>query len=181
MAHRVNASGNYLGRLAPHFSPPLLLPELVYLHSAYEEWARFHALQVLCPFHSAVLPCPGALSGSAHAPDSFRALERYVPDQRAAGLVQWGVFPWLQGAPPRTLLLHCLAAAVTPLLLLRRGRGSDTPQPTILQAPVSIRPRSTDSILLSPPASAAPRFGRSRSGLRVSVSRSQLESGRHFV
>ncbi|KAJ1158829.1 hypothetical protein NDU88_011502 [Pleurodeles waltl] len=63
----------------------------------------------------------------------------------------------------------------------RRGRRSNVPQTAIIPVPFSTRFRSTNSLLLSPPAPAGPRSGWTRPGLRVSASPSQLESGRHFV
>ncbi|KAJ1158839.1 hypothetical protein NDU88_011512 [Pleurodeles waltl] len=164
--------GNYLGRPAPHFSPPLLLPELARLPSAHEEWARFCAPLGLRQFRSAILPCPGAPSGSAHAPDSFGSSSAMSPDQCTVALAQRDVFP-----SSRMPLLLCLAATVTPLFLFWRRRGSNVPQPAIIPVPFSTRFRSTNSLLLSPPAPAGPQSGWTRLGLRVSASSSQLESG----
>ncbi|KAJ1154478.1 hypothetical protein NDU88_007230 [Pleurodeles waltl] len=85
--------GNFLGRPAPHFSPPLILLELARLPSAHEEWARFCVPLGLRQFRSAILPYPGAPS-APHTPRTPSGSSSAMsPDQCGAALAQRDVFP----------------------------------------------------------------------------------------
>ncbi|KAJ1089511.1 hypothetical protein NDU88_002662 [Pleurodeles waltl] len=96
------SQGNFLGRPAPHFSPPLLLPELARLPSAHEEWARFCVPLGLRQFRSAILLYPGAPSALQTSRTPSGSSSAMSPYRCGAALAQRDVIP-----SPRMPLLLC--------------------------------------------------------------------------
>ncbi|KAJ1083259.1 hypothetical protein NDU88_003418 [Pleurodeles waltl] len=183
--HRRDPSGSRGNSQPPEANPRYLRA------SASLQWAYAHFSPVAGVYPRSRYPrglvVPGRLLRG-------RSRLRLLQDPRA--LCPQISAPWSsfdRACPPTSegLLTVCRTstaspptAAVTPLHL-RRGCGSNTPQPApylpvIIQVPLGVRVRSTPPTLFTS-LSGGPGPGRSRSGLRVSAFARRPEPGRHFV